>query len=112
MRPDADRGRAALGVGARSDNAGVAEVIIRTYAGDNQMHAARLYAEDAPDLSAEGWVPVTQIWVADEWPFSAFVIATILIVVGIRIIMLAVMAVIKPTRTLLVTYQRGVASVA
>ena len=112
MRPDADRGRAALGVGARSDNAGVAEVIIRTYAGDNQMHAARLYAEDAPDLSAEGWVPVTQIWVADEWPFSAFVIATILIVVGIGIIMLAVMAVIKPTRTLLVTYQRGVASVA
>jgi len=35
----------------------LAEVIVRTYAGSNQMHAARLYAEDAPSLAAQGWVP-------------------------------------------------------
>ena len=86
---------------------GVGEVMIRTYAGNNQMHAAGMYAEDAPNLAAEGWVPVAQVWVADEWSTAAIALAAVLVIVGIGIILLAVMAFIKPTRTLLVTYQRA-----
>lgn len=85
----------------------VSEVMVRTYAGKNQMDASRIYAEDAPNLAAEGWVPVTQVWVADEWATAAIALAAVLVLVGIGIILLAVMAFIKPTRTLLVTYQRA-----
>ena len=88
------------------DNPGVTEVMLRTYAGNNQMHAVRLYAEDAPGLASEGWVPVTQVWVADEWSAAAFALATVLVIVGIGIIILGVMVFIKPVRTLLVTYER------
>ena len=90
-----------------ADNARVAEVMIRTYAGNNQMHAARMYAEDAPNLAAEGWAPVTQVWVADEWSTAAIALAAVLVLVGIGIILLAVMAFIKPMRTLMVTYERA-----
>ncbi len=86
--------------------------MVRTYAGKNQMDAARLYAEDAPNLATEGWVPVTQEWVADEWSFAAVAVAALLVLVGIGIILLAAMAVIKPTRTLLVTYRRETAAAA
>jgi hypothetical protein len=82
------------------------EVMLRTYAGNNQMEAARMYADDAPVLASEGWVPVTQVWVADEWSASALAVAAILIIVGIGIILLAIMLFIKPVRTLLVTYER------
>jgi CHASE3 domain sensor protein len=84
----------------------VTEVMLRTNAGTNQMHAARLYAEDAPGLAAEGWVPVTQVWVADEWSTAAIALAAVLIIVGIGIILLGIMVFIKPVRTLMVTYQR------
>ena len=47
-----------------------------------------LYAEDAPKLAAEGWVPVTHAWVADDWPTSAYIAATILVIVGIGIALL------------------------
>lgn len=90
----------------------VSEVMIRTYGGKNQMDAARMYAEDAPNLATDGWVAVTVVWVADEWSTAAIALAAVLILVGIGIIMLAVMAVIKPTRTLLVTYQREAAAAA
>jgi hypothetical protein len=82
------------------------EVMLRTYAGNNQMEAARMYAEDAPGLASEGWVPVTQVWVADEWSTSAIALAAVLIIVGIGIILLGIMVFIKPVRTLMVTYER------
>ena len=78
--------------------------MVRTYDGQNQQHAAVLYAEDAPKQAAEGWVPVTQVWVADDWPTSAYIAATILVVVGIGIALLIVFAFYKPVRTLMVTY--------
>jgi len=41
-----------------------AEVMVRTYGGNNQGEAVLLYGEDAPKLAADGWVPVTQGWLA------------------------------------------------
>jgi hypothetical protein len=82
-------------------------VLIRTYAGETQREAALLYAEDALQLAADGWIPISQVWVADEWPTSMWIIATILIVVGIGIVLLFAMAFFKPIRTLLVTYGDG-----
>ncbi len=90
------------------DNGSVAdEVMVRTYAGDNQPHAAMLFAEDAPKLAAEGWVPVMQVWVADDWPTTAYIAATLLVIVGIGIVLLIVFSLYKPIRTLMVTYRRG-----
>ena len=89
----------------------VNEVMVRTYAGKNQMDAARLYAEDAPNLASDGWVAVTVVWVADEWSTAAIALAALLVLVGIGILILAAMVFIKPVRTLLVTYQRGVPAV-
>jgi hypothetical protein len=84
----------------------MAEVMVRTYGGDNQWQASQLYAEDAPRLAAEGWVPVTQAWVADDWPTSAYIAATILVIVGIGIALLIVFSLYKPVRTIMVTYHR------
>jgi hypothetical protein len=84
----------------------MAEVMVRTYGGDNQLDAAMLYADDAPKLAAEGWVPVTQAWVADDWPTSAYIAATILVIVGIGIALLILFSLYKPVRTIMVTYHR------
>jgi hypothetical protein len=86
------------------------EVMVRTYAGQNQSEAAALYAADAPDLADEGWVPTTQVWVADDWPQSAYIAAALLVIVGIGIALLIVFSLYKPVRTLLVTYQRPAGS--
>jgi hypothetical protein len=83
-----------------------ADVIVRSYGGQNQSEAFLLYADDAPNLARDGWVPVTQVWVADEWPMTAWIGATLLVVVGIGIVILFVMALYKPVRTLAVTYRR------
>jgi hypothetical protein len=85
-----------------------AEVMVRTYGGNNQAEAVLLYAQDAPKLAADGWVPVTHGWVADDWPGSAYIAAAILVVVGIGILLLILFSVYKPVRTLVVTYQRAV----
>lgn len=91
-----------------ADNAGVAdEVLIRTYTGQNQEDAALLYAADAPTMAADGWLPLSQVWVSGEWPTSMWIVATVLIVVGIGIVLLFAMAFFKPIRTLLVTYGRA-----
>ena len=82
------------------------EVMIRTYSGDNQQAALLLYAEDAPVRAAEGWVPVSQTWVNGEWPTQAYLAALFLVIVGIGIVLLIVMGMYKPTRTLVVTYAR------
>jgi len=87
-----------------------AEVMVRTYGGNNQGEAVLLYAEDAPKLAADGWVPVTQGWVADDWPSSAYIASLILVVVGIGILLLILFSLYKPVRTLVVTYQRPVAA--
>ena len=83
------------------------EIIVRTYAGENQWRASQLYAEDAPRLAEEGWVPVTQAWVADDWPMSAYIASGLLVIVGIGIALLIVFAFYKPVRTLMVTYHRA-----
>lgn len=89
------------------------EVMVRTYSGDSQQHALVRYAEDAPTQASDGWVPVSQTWAQGEWPSQAYLAATLLIIVGVGIVLLIVMAMYKPTRTLVVTYAReeGVASV-
>ena len=84
----------------------MAEVMVRTYGGDNQLDAAMQYAEDAPKLATEGWVPVTQAWVADDWPTSAYIAAPILVIVGIGIALLILFSLYKPVRTIMVTYHR------
>ena len=78
--------------------------MIRTYTGENQEEAALLYADDAPRMAAAGWIPISQVWVAGEWPTSMWIVATILVVVGIGIVLLFAMVFFKPIRTLLVTY--------
>jgi hypothetical protein len=83
------------------------EVLVRTYAGQNQPEAAELYANDAPVLAAKGWTPVTQVWVADDWPQNAYLAATIAVIFVIGIVVLLVMALYKPVRTLMVTYRRS-----
>ncbi|MDQ3345794.1 MAG: hypothetical protein M3473_05805 [Chloroflexota bacterium] len=82
-------------------------VLIRMYTGENQEDAALLYAEDAPRMAADGWTPISHVWVAGEWPTSMWVVATVLVVVGIGIVLLFAMAFFKPMRTLLVTYRGG-----
>ena len=82
------------------------EVMVRTYSGDSQQRALVLYAEDAPNHAADGWVPVSQTWAQGEWPGPAYLAATLLIIVGVGILLLILMAMYKPTRTLVVTYAR------
>lgn len=84
-------------------------MIVRTYAGQNQAEAAELYARDAPTLAGDGWVPVAEVWVADDWPTSAYIAAAVLVLVGIGIVLLIGFLFIKPIRTLMVTYQRPAA---
>jgi hypothetical protein len=83
------------------------EIMVRSYGGQNQGEAATRYAEDALRLADEGWVAVTQTWVADDWNPAAYIAALVLVIFVIGIFLLIVMALIKPTRTLLVTYQRA-----
>ena len=80
--------------------------MVRSYTGDTQTQAALRYAEDAPALAAEGWIPVSQAWVEGEWPTSMYVVATILVLFIIGIFLLFAMAFFKPKRILLVTYSR------
>ncbi len=75
------------------------------YTGESQHEAALLYAEDAPKMAADGWIPISQVWVAGEWPMSMWIVALVLIVVGVGIVLLFAMAFVKPTRSLLVTYR-------
>jgi hypothetical protein len=91
------------------DNHGMArEVMVRTYHGTGQQDAVLLYAEDAPSQSVGGWVPIAQTWANGEWATSAYIAATILVIVGIGIVLLIVMGMYKPQRTLVVTYARDV----
>jgi hypothetical protein len=85
------------------------EVIVRTYGGRNQQDAALLYAKDAPALAADGWRPTTVVWVADDWSWPAYLVALILVIFVIGIFLLILMGVVKPVRTLLVTYERTTA---
>jgi len=85
----------------------MAEVVVRTYTGANQGEAAVLFAEDAPKLAADGFVPITQIWVASEWSAFAYVASFILVIFVIGIFLLILLGVVKPVRTLMVTYQRS-----
>jgi hypothetical protein len=48
------------------------------------------------------------MWVADDWPNSAYLASTALIIVGIGLVLLLVLALYKPVRTLMVTYEREV----
>ena len=84
------------------------EVMVRTYTGSSQPDALILYAEDAPNQAADGWVPVSQAWAEGEWAQSAYIAATILVIVGIGIVLLIIMGMYKPKRTLAVTYARDV----
>jgi hypothetical protein len=88
------------------------EVVVRTYTGQGQGDAALMYAEDAPKMAVDGWVPVSQVWVAGEWPTSMWLLSSVLVLVGIGILMLFALALVKPTRTLLVTYGRSTPGVA
>ncbi|HET8777200.1 MAG TPA: hypothetical protein VFN76_06030 [Candidatus Limnocylindria bacterium] len=82
------------------------EVMVRTYSGNSQQDALVLYAQDAPAQAEDGWIPVSQTWAQGEWPGPAYLAATFLIIVGIGILLLILMAMYKPTRTLVVTYSR------
>lgn len=83
------------------------EILVRTYAGNNQGEAAARFGEDAVRLATEGWAPVAQVWVADDWPQSAYIAAVILVIFVIGIFLLMLFSIIKPVRTLMVTYQRA-----
>ncbi len=84
------------------------EIMVRTYAGNNQAEAAARFGEDAVKLATDGWAPVTQVWVADDWPQSAYIAAMILVIFVIGIFLLVAFSFIKPVRTLMVTYRREV----
>jgi hypothetical protein len=84
-----------------------AEVIVRTYTGESQSEATQRYLEEFPRLATDGFVPVTQVWVAGEWPMRYWVAGTILILFGgIGLAILVALALWKPSRTLVVTYRR------
>ncbi len=80
--------------------------MVRTYHAGSQRQAVLLYAEDAPLLAGEGWIPVGQAWAEGEWPGAYYLVATLLIIVGIGIVLLIVMTFFKPRLVLVVTYRR------
>jgi hypothetical protein len=85
------------------------EVMVRTYTGTNQPDALVLYAQDAPNQAAEGWVPIGQTWADGEWSQSAYLAATVLVIAaGLGILLLILLGMYKPKRTLVVTYARDV----
>jgi hypothetical protein len=84
----------------------MAEVVVRSYTGANQGEAAVLFAEDAPRLAADGYVPVAQVWVASEWSWLAYLASLVLVIFVIGIFLLVLLGVVKPVRTLMVTYHR------
>jgi pSer/pThr/pTyr-binding forkhead associated (FHA) protein len=42
------------------------QVIVRVYKGGNQSQAAQKFAEDAAQLAAQGYVPISQSWAQNE----------------------------------------------
>jgi hypothetical protein len=85
----------------------VTEVMVRTYTGANQAEAAARYGEDAVRLASEGWAAASQSWVEGEWPASAYIAAFVLVIFVIGIALLILFALVKPKRTLMVTYHRA-----
>lgn len=80
--------------------------MVRTYSGVDRADAAARYGSDAPILADDGWVPVTQVWVPGDWSSGQYLLAVLLIPFVIGIGLLILFAVVKPTRTLMVTYHR------
>ena len=85
-----------------------AEVMVRTYHGRSQAESVELYAEDAVALAGEGWVVASQGWVEGDWPTSAYIAATVLVIFIVGIFLLILFGLYKPKRTLMVTYRREV----
>lgn len=81
--------------------------MVRTYQGATQEEAVLMYAADAPAMAEDGWAPVAQTWATGDWPAAYYLVSTLLIIVGIGILLLALLILFKPRRTLVVTYQRG-----
>ena len=83
------------------------EVVVRTYQADTQEEAALLYAQDAPIMADDGWVPITQAWATGEWPTSWYALAALGAVFGVGLFILGMLFIFKPSGTLIVTYGRG-----
>jgi hypothetical protein len=79
---------------------------VRTYRGRDQEDAAAAYVADARTLMGQGYEPVAQSWGDGQWDAFTFVIGLVLtLFLGIGLILLAYMAIVRPSGTLLVTYR-------
>ena len=84
-------------------------VLVRTYRG-GQNDAMALFKADAPKLAAEGYFPMSQIWVPGSYGFGAFLFALLLCLIVIEILIFVAMLIVKPKGTLTVTYEFRAAS--
>jgi hypothetical protein len=89
-----------------ADDAQLPPILTRSYRG-GQATATALYAQDAAQLAARGYVPTGQAYIPGQWSGGAFLGALLLILfVGLGILILLYMLVRPPAGTLTVTYQR------
>ncbi len=79
--------------------------VVRTYTGREQQDVVARYVSDAETLATRGYEPVGQSWGDGQWDAALFVLALILSLFGIGLILLAYMAIIRPSGSLVVTYR-------
>ena len=81
------------------------DFLVRTYPGRQQSEAIATFVKDADTLAQRGYAPVSQSWGDGQWDGAYFVLALVLSLFGIGLILLAYMAIIRPSGTLCVMYR-------
>ena len=98
-----DGGRGSAEVAAGTGEWG--DFLVRTYPGRQQSEAIATFVKDADTLAQRGYAPVSQSWGDGQWDGAFFVLALVLSLFGIGLILLAYMAIIRPSGTLCVMYR-------
>jgi hypothetical protein len=78
-------------------------IVVKAYSGNGAV-AARQFQEDASEMAAEGYQPVSQIWLPGAHDSGSVLFAVILCLFGIGIFFVLYMLLSKPDGTLAVTY--------
>ena len=80
-------------------------VVVKVYEG-SQSEAQRCFQADLTAMAAQGLFPDSATWAPGEWRGGAFAVAVLLIFLfGFGLLILAYMLIVKPNRTLTVTYE-------
>ena len=79
-------------------------VLVRTYVGTDLKDVVAAYYRDARELAADGYEPVSQVYVHGEWNFVEVVVSVVacLILIGFPLVIRLLAT--RPVGSLVVTY--------